>query len=398
MSSLFTPVPQPAGQDARCEEAATKPSGVLIVSSNQELRRNLNARLEMGQWNLLEAASGAEALQITETEEIAVILLDPGLPDLKVDDFRGILEADFPDIIIIPINPHTGQPIVASPSPDSICFEMIRKIERGAPFRPTVAPATFESEETAPVAEGLPGFIGKASAVQRVFNMARQVAQRDTSVLITGESGTGKDVVARALHQLSLRRLKPFVVVNCAAIPEALLEAELFGYTKGAFTGAVQSKIGRIHAAQGGTLFLDEIGDLALGLQSKLLRFLEQGEVQRLGSNDTFRVDVRVIAATNAPLRALVQQRAFREDLYYRLSIFPIDLPPLRDRMEDLEVLMNSFLAKFCPHHVTLTSEAAALLQQHSWPGNVRELRNVIERASILVGTGREIGPEHILI
>jgi transcriptional regulator with GAF, ATPase, and Fis domain len=228
--------------------------------------------------------------------------------------------------------------------------------------------------------------------------MARQVAQRDTSVLITGESGTGKDVVARALHQLSLRRLKPFVVVNCAAIPEALLEAELFGYTKGAFTGAVQSKIGRIHAAQGGTLFLDEIGDLALGLQSKLLRFLEQGEVQRLGSNDTFRVDVRVIAATNAPLRALVQQRAFREDLYYRLSIFPIDLPPLRDRMEDLEVLMNSFLGKFCPHHVTLTSEAAALLQQHSWPGNVRELRNVIERASILVGTGREIGPEHILI
>lgn len=393
MSSLMTTGPQPGSEDT-----ASKPSCVLVVSSNQDLRRNLIARLESGPWNVMEAGSGAEALQMTETEQIAMILLDPGLPDLKVDDFKGIIEADYPDVTIIPINPHTGQPMVVSPSPDSICFEMIRKIERGAPFRASVTAPTFESEQTAPSVEGLPGFIGKAPVVQRVFNMARQVAQRDTSVLITGESGTGKDVVARALHQLSLRKLKPFVVVNCAAIPEALLEAELFGYVKGAFTGAVQSKIGRIHAAQGGTLFLDEIGDLALGLQSKLLRFLEQGEVQRLGSNDTFRIDVRVIAATNAPLRALVQQRAFREDLYYRLSIFPIDLPPLRDRMEDLEPLMNSFLARFCPHHVSLTPEAAALLQQHSWPGNVRELRNVIERASILVGTGREISPEHILI
>jgi DNA-binding NtrC family response regulator len=393
MSSLITPGPQPG-----CEETVSKPSGVLIVSSNHDLRRSLITRLESGQWNLLEAGSGAEALQITETEQVTLILLDPVLPDLRVDDFKGIIESDYPDVTIIPINPHTGQPMVVSPSPDSICFEMIRKIERGAPFRTSVTTAAFESEETPPIVEGLPGFIGKAPAVQRVFNMVRQVAQRETSVLITGESGTGKDVVARALHQLSLRRLKPFVVINCAAIPEALLEAELFGYVKGAFTGAVQSKIGRIHAAQGGTLFLDEIGDLALGLQSKLLRFLEQGEVQRLGSNDTFRVDVRVIAATNAPLRALVQQRAFREDLYYRLSIFPIDLPPLRDRMEDLDLLMNSFLAKFCPHHVTLTAGAAALLQQHSWPGNVRELRNVIERASILVGTAREISPEHILI
>ena len=153
--------------------------------------------------------------------------------------------------------------------------------------------------------------------------MVRLVAQRDTSVLITGESGTGKDLIANALHQLSPRRHKPFLAINCAALPEHLLEAELFGFVKGAFTGAVQSRIGRIHAAHGGTLFLDEIGDLAIGLQSKLLRFVEQGEIQRLGSNDTFRVDVHVIAATNANLRRLVQERSFREDLYYRLSVFP---------------------------------------------------------------------------
>jgi len=387
-----------AGPNFELEGAANKALAVLVVSSNPELRRNLLTRLGLGRWTLLEAGSGSEALQIIDAKQISMILLDPGLPDLKVDDFRAFIESDYPDLTIIPINPHTGQPIVASPPPDSMCFEVIRKIERGTPFAASATIPAGESDEASASAEGLPGFIGNAPCVQRVFSMVRQVAQRDTAVLITGESGTGKDVVARALHQLSLRRMKPFVVINCAAIPEALLEAELFGYVKGAFTGAVQSKIGRIHAAQGGTLFLDEIGDLALGLQSKLLRFLEQGEVQRLGSNDTFRVDVRVIAATNAPIRNLVQQRSFREDLYYRLSIFPIDLPPLRERLQDLEPLISSFLSKFCPHQVSLNAEASDLLRQHSWPGNVRELRNVIERASILVGTGRQISPEHILI
>ena len=187
------------------------------------------------------------------------------------------------------------------------------------------------------------------------------------------------------------------MVVNCSAIPEALLEAELFGYTKGAFTGAVQSRIGRIHAAHGGTLFLDELGDMPLSLQSKLLRFLEQGEVQRLGGNDNLKVDVRVVAATNADLKKLIAQQQFREDLYYRLAVFPIHLPPLRDRLTDLEELAVTFAAKYLPG-VSLSRGALQILGQHSWPGNIRELRNAIERATILVESGHEIKPEHILL
>jgi transcriptional regulator with GAF, ATPase, and Fis domain len=244
----------------------------------------------------------------------------------------------------------------------------------------------------------LPGMIGTSAAMQRVYHMTQLVARRDTTVLVLGQSGTGKDLVAQAIHNLSPRRANPFVVINCAAIPEALLEAELFGYTKGAFTGAVQSRIGRIHAAQGGTLFLDEIGDLPLGLQSKLLRFLEQGEVQRLGSTDSFKVDVRVVAATNGNLRKLVQEKQFREDLYYRLAIFPIELPLLKDRMEDLPTLAASFLSRFSSHRLSLSSEATFQLLQHGWPGNVRELRNVIERATILAQDERQLLARHIVL
>ena len=183
--------------------------------------------------------------------------------------------------------------------------------------------------------------------MQRAYELTRMVALRDTTVLVTGESGTGKDLVAQEIHLISPRRKQPFVVVNCSAIPEALLEAELFGYTKGAFTGAVQSRIGRIHAAHGGTLFLDEIGDMPLALQSKLLRFLEQGEVQRLGGNDNLKVDVRVVAATNVKLKQQIEKQQFRDDLYYRLAVFPIQLPPLRERMGDLKSWLRRSLRSF---------------------------------------------------
>jgi len=323
------------------------------------------------------------------------VFLDPALPYLKFEEFRHYLSSDYPGIEIIPINSHTGLPISAG-APGSTSFDLVREIERAGPLQ--LADESHALEAGAQSGPRLLGIVGSAPAIQRVCLMARLVAQRDTTVLITGESGTGKDLVARAVHDLSHRRHKPFAIINCAAIPESLLEAELFGFVKGAFTGAIQSRVGRIHAANGGTLFLDEVGDLPLGLQSKLLRFLEQGEIQRLGSTDTFRVDVRVVAATNCNLRRLVQERSFREDLFYRLSVFPIELPPLRDRMCDLIPLVDAFLARFCARNVVLSPEAIALLQQHTWPGNVREVRNVIERASIMVGMSQEITPQHIII
>jgi transcriptional regulator with GAF, ATPase, and Fis domain len=239
--------------------------------------------------------------------------------------------------------------------------------------------------------------IGDSPAMQRIYKLTRMVATRDTTVLITGESGTGKELVAQEIHLLSPRRNEPFIVVNCSAIPETLLEAELFGYTKGSFTGAVQSRIGRIHAAHRGTLFLDEIGDLPLSLQSKILRFLELGEVQRIGGNDNLKVDVRVVAATNADLKKRVAQQQLRDDLYFRLAVFPIHLPPLRDRLSDLPEMAYAFVSKFHPG-VSLTPESLRVLEQHNWPGNVRELRNVIERATVLVGSGHEINPEHIIL
>jgi transcriptional regulator with GAF, ATPase, and Fis domain len=266
---------------------------------------------------------------------------------------------------------------------------------------PQQAPVSGEERaETLPrdLTLPLPDMVGESPGMLELARLIRLVAPRTTTVLIEGETGTGKELVARAVHQLSPRAGKPLVVLNCAAIPESLLEAEVFGHTRGAFTGAMQSRTGMIESADGGTLFLDEIGEMPLTMQSKILRFLESGELQRVGNNEIVRVDVRLLAATDEPLQQRVAERAFRLDLYHRLAVFPVALPALRERMEDLLPLATHLLGKLGKKMPMkrLSSGAKAKLMEHNWPGNVRELEHVLERASILAEGRTEIAREDI--
>jgi len=239
-----------------------------------------------------------------------------------------------------------------------------------------------------PTVERIPELIGTTAVMLEVSRRIRLVAAKSTPVLIEGPTGSGKELVAEALHRLSSRSRKPFVAINCAAIPEALLEAELFGHTRGAFTGAVQGRTGRIESADGGTLFLDEIGEMPLALQSKLLRFFESGELQRIGDNETVKVDVRIVAATHQPLSEDAQKGHFRADLYYRLAVFLIRTPALLEHMEDLPQLVSHFLERLGRKSPVKRIDASAMarLANHGWPGNVRELEHVLERAAILAG------------
>jgi formate hydrogenlyase transcriptional activator len=236
--------------------------------------------------------------------------------------------------------------------------------------------------------DGFEGIVGSSRALRGVLDQIRTVAPTDSTVLIEGETGTGKELIAHAIHMHSRRTNRPFVKLNCAAIPLGLLESELFGHEKGAFTGAVAQKLGRFEAADGGTLFLDEIGDIPLELQAKLLRVLQEQEFERLGSTYTHRVNVRVVAATNQDLAGLVAEKLFRMDLYYRLNVFPIAVPPLRHRMEDIPMLVAHFVRRYA-HSMAkkiekITSDAMEALVRYPWPGNIRELQNFIERAVIL--------------
>jgi formate hydrogenlyase transcriptional activator len=235
---------------------------------------------------------------------------------------------------------------------------------------------------------GFEGIVGSSTALRGVLDQIRIVAPTDSTVLIEGETGTGKELIAQAIHTQSRRRDRPFVKLNCAAIPLGLLESELFGHEKGAFTGAVAQKKGRFEAANGGTLFLDEIGDIPLELQAKLLRVLQEQEFERLGSTFTHRVNVRVVAATNQDLAGLVAEKKFRMDLYYRLNVFPLALPPLRHRLEDIPMLVAHFVRRYAERMAKeikkITSDAMQALERYPWPGNIRELQNFIERAVIL--------------
>jgi DNA-binding NtrC family response regulator len=374
--------------------AFTHSGGALIASPDSVLREQVVHRLNGRCRPVQQALGGADALAKLEKGEWQVLFLDRRLPDLDAEELIAIIQRRFPGTQVVMLDSDSARSTDENDD-DNDAFAGPRV------YQPTPNPKHRASEAgNVVVGNPLPGMIGSSEAMQRVYRMVRLVASRMTTVLIAGPTGTGKELVARALHTLSPRSAKPLVVVNCAAIPEALLESELFGYTRGAFTGAVQSQLGRIPAAHGGTLFLDEVSELPLGMQAKLLRFLEQKEVQRLGTCEVTRVDVRVLAASNVDLASRAARGDFRQDLFYRLSAFPIELPPLVERRSDIVPLAEHFLScmsaamempKLC-----LSEDAVRILETHSWQGNVRELQHVMERASILVENGDTIEAAHL--
>jgi len=377
---------------------------VILASTDAALRTRLRASLTSLRWQVREASGGAEAIALLEEKRAEALMLDSWLPDLDVAEVVGQVRQMYPAIDLLRMDGAVESEGGRSPRRNELLHALREAqdalpqndtaiwstaaiaVPRGTPPPRMMASGAMASMAARPMETGLVELVGKSSCMAVLGEMVRLVAPRSTSVLIEGETGTGKEVVAKAIHRLSLRSAKPFAVLNCAAIPEALLEAELFGHTRGAFTGAVQARTGRIEAAHGGTLFLDEIGEMPLALQAKMLRFLECGELQRVGDNETLRVDVRVIAATHQPLEQKAKEKAFRLDLYHRLAVFPIEVPPLRERREDIEELADFFLERMgqgAPRK-RLSMEGVAKLVLHEWPGNVRELMHVLERGVIL--------------
>jgi DNA-binding NtrC family response regulator len=394
---------------------------VLLASADASLRQRLRNSLTGLRWDVREARGGAETIAQLEGRPTEALLLDHWLPDLEVMELAEQIGALYPEMELLRIDGDTILGGTRSPRRHELLhalreaagsqrresFAEVNAGDSALPLRPAPT-ARRESIEparrfgmtsgAAPSSVSIDGLIGDSAIMVDLARTIRLVAPRTTTVLIEGETGTGKEVVAQAVHRLSPRSAKPFVVLNCAAIPEALLEAELFGHTRGAFTGAVQSRTGRIEAAHGGTLFLDEIGEMPIALQAKMLRFLENGELQRVGDNETVRVDVRVIAATHQDLEKRAKEGSFRLDLYHRLAVFPVDIPPLRERLADIAALSEHFLAlmgRTSPRK-TLSSAALDKLYQHAWPGNVRELAHILERASILAEDSPSIRAEDI--
>jgi DNA-binding NtrC family response regulator len=384
------------------------PARVLIVDDEEHQRQGLAAMAAAWGFQAQTAADGQEALEKLESFPADAIVTDMMMPRIDGAELLRRLNAraDAPPVIVL--TAFGGIENAVTTVLDLGAFWFLEKPINAAALRLLLARATTQSRLAGEarglkrqlMAQGMAGdLVGRSKAMREVFSLVEQVAPSRANVLVTGESGVGKEIVARAIHSLSTRAAGPFVAVNCAAIPESLMESELFGHEKGAFTGAVERRAGCFELANGGTLLLDEIGDMPAATQAKLLRVLEDSRVRRLGGRSEMQVDVRVIAATNRVPEEAVRKGQLREDLYYRLNVFHIQIPPLRQRKEDIPLLADALLPGLnAKHGCRVTGvDAAALdmLMARDWPGNVRELRNVLERAVILAGEGA-ITPRHL--
>jgi DNA-binding NtrC family response regulator len=377
---------------------------ILIVDDERNIQLTLARALTLEGYLAETAGCGQEALEKISAHPIDLVVMDVKMPDL---DGLAVLErarATRPDLPVLIMSGHGS-------------IETVRKAFKLGAFDYLEKPITGRdkllvavrnaltmrhlAEENAALRReaGRHEMVGGGPAMQRLFDLVHRAAASEGRVVITGENGTGKELIARALHEGSRRKDAPFVKLNCAAVPAELIESELFGHEKGAFTGAATARRGKFELADGGTLFLDEVGDMSAAMQAKVLRVLQEGELERVGGQQTIKVDVRVLAATNKDIQAEVAAGRFREDLYYRLAVVLVHAPPLRDRREDIPALADRFLAEACDRNgrraMTFARESYLVLQSHDWPGNVRELRNLVERVAIL-RDGPELGPDDV--
>ncbi|MBZ5496159.1 MAG: sigma-54 dependent transcriptional regulator [Acidobacteriia bacterium] len=381
-------------------------NSILVVDDEPAQRQLLTASLQK-EYLVVAAGNGKEATQLLSARSFDLVVTDERMPDMSGLELVRWLRERMPEVPVIVLTAYGSiataveamklgaQEYLTKPleSPDELRLVVARTL-RQRMLRDQSLLLRAETEAQYP-----PDIVADSEAMKRVLTLAAQVAQQSTTVLLTGESGTGKEVVARFIHRRSPRSEEPFVAVNCAALAETLLESELFGHEKGAFTGAVQVRRGRFELAHGGTLFLDEVAEMSVNLQAKLLRVLQEQQFERLGGTRTIMVDVRVIAATNKDLARALEEKSFREDLYYRLNVFPIPILPLRDRRADIlplaDFLARKISARMGHRFQALSSEARRILYRYDWPGNVRELQNALER-SLIVAKGDTILPEDL--
>jgi two-component system response regulator AtoC len=369
---------------------------ILLVDDEEPIREAMLLLLKAADYRITACASGQEALQILAGEQFDIVITDLFLPDITGIDILTKAKGLFPTLEVILITGHASAETAVRAMKEGafdyitkpLNFEELRMILAKAVEKQRLLSENVYLKKQLRDKYEFSNIIGNSPAMQKVFSRISKVIKTDSTILILGESGTGKELIAKAIHSNGTRRDKPFIAVHCGAIPENLLESELFGHTRGSFTGAVRDKMGKFEAANHGTIFLDEIATLPMHLQIKLLRVLQEQEVERVGSNRPIKLDVRIISACNVDLDEEVKKGTFRDDLFYRLNVIPVTLPPLRERVEDILPLVRHFLAKYCKEMgrplMNIAKDVLMALEIYKWPGNVRELENVVERTVAL--------------